>query len=152
MIRFTLWVLFLVLAGCGPKVIFEGDVDINHPLSFQDTIDFQFEVKDTISACDIILNIDHQSSYNYQNAYFKLITVFPNGEVAEDLTSFDLRKSNGLTNGKCNDDECSVPFLIQDDTYFKSEGFYTLKLIQHNRIDSISGLNRIKLKIIESEI
>ena len=140
-----------MILGCGPKIIFNNEVQFDSALAYQDTIHFEFEVVDTLNPYDIVLNIEHNNSYDFQNAYFKLLTKFPNGKIVEDITSFDLKMPNGMTNGNCSGDVCNVPFLIQDNTFFKSMGTYGLKLTQYTRVDSLEGIKSIGLKITEAE-
>ena len=140
-----------MILGCGPKIIFDDEALFVSALSYQDTIHFEFEIVDTLIPYDIVLSIEHDNSYDFQNAYFKLFTTFPNGQMVEDITSFDLKKPNGMTNGACSGQLCKVPFLIQDNTFFKSLGTYGLKITQYSRVDSLAGIESIGLKIIEAE-
>ncbi len=150
---YILVILIFVLTwiSCGPKVMYEESIKIATPWSYDQGVDFIFNVDDTTSTYNLILNVKYNQVFKYQNLYTKFNTRFPDGTKSNDITSLDIRDLSGKSQGKCSGDYCTVPFLIQEQTHFKSTGEHQIQLFQYSRQDTISGIESISLRIEEVE-
>jgi gliding motility-associated lipoprotein GldH len=150
----TIYFIFLILVfvSCGPKVIFEEKAEINNGVWTKDQkLSYSFEVTDTIKKYDILLNVNSNKEYKYQNIYINIETIFPKGNKTEDLVSLEISKPNGEPFGKCSGDECTTPILLQEKVKFPSLGKYIINMYQYSRLQSIEGLNSGILLIQEAE-
>jgi gliding motility-associated lipoprotein GldH len=150
----TIYFIFLILVfvSCGPKVIFEEKAEINNGVWAKDQkLSYSFEVTDTLKKYDILLNVNSNKEYKYQNIYINIETIFPKGNKTVDLVSLEISKPNGEPFGKCSGDECTTPILLQEKVKFPSLGKYIINMYQYSRQQSIEGLNSGILLIQEAE-
>jgi gliding motility-associated lipoprotein GldH len=150
--QFTILAALLVLiSSCGPKKIYEKDYDIvKQTWLYKDSLDFGFEIKDTMQIYDIVLHVKHKTSYPYQNMYTKIATSFPNGKRIEQILSIELAESSGKWNGKANAEYSDFRLAIQPGAYFNMAGKHTITLYQNMRVDSLQGLEKIGISIEET--
>ncbi len=148
---YVLFAFVLFLSACGPTVLFEDKIEVEKAWTYNHSIDFAYEVLDTTQSYQMILEVEYDKSFKYQNLYTKMVTDFPGGESVEDIISLDIRKKTGESQGNCNSESCTVPFLIQDGVLFKKTGRYGLSIFQHSRKDSLMGINSLVFKIVEKE-
>lgn len=148
LVRSTILAFFsFCLFSCGPKVIFEDTIDIPTPWPKDQGVGFDFVVEDTTNAYNIVLDVKYEDAFKYQNLYAKFVTKFPDGSVSNDVTSLDIRDLSGKSQGNCSGDYCTVPFLIQANTYFRAMGSHNIQLYQHSRQDTLSGIVSIGMRI-----
>ena len=151
MIRFfAIATLILCLSSCGGESLYEGSQIVSNPWLPNSYIDFDWEVSDTTTAYDMELKVAHEEAFGYENLYTKLITVFPDGTTTSDVVSLNLRLPNGESYGNCSSTSCKVPFLLQDNIYFKQLGSHKLRIAQYSRIDSLSGVKELTLHIVKT--
>lgn len=144
----------LSLASCGKeKVVFEKKYDIkNSQWAYADTLDFAFEIKDTMAIYDIVLAIEHTPQYPMQNLYTHIYTKFPTGERIMQLLNIDLADNTGKWEGKCNSSECDFEIPIQPNAFFNKTGTHTITLEQYMRTDPLQGIKSIALKLVDKGI
>jgi len=67
--------IFLFLASCGNEIYIYSEKKAVNPAgwAYADSLDFNFEMKDTSLVYSILLDIDHSTDYPYQNIYFNMI-------------------------------------------------------------------------------
>ncbi len=150
---FILWatLLGIFFVACGKeKTIFEKSYDIkNQQWSYTDTLDFTFDIADTMSIYDIVLNINHTPQYPMQNIYMNIYTQFPSGERIKQLLNIDLADNTGKWEGKCSGSECLFEIPIQSNAFFNATGKHNITLEQYMRVENLAGVNNIALKIVD---
>ena len=135
------------MMSCRTDVVYDNTTDVLDKWPVDVPVDFPFEITDTSAQYDMILKVYHDQGFKYQNLYVKLSTSFPNGEVVDDIVSLDLRNKKGRSNGQCPKTTCNVPFVLQQNIYFKSPGHYNLGVNHHSRQDTIEGIKKLRLVI-----
>jgi gliding motility-associated lipoprotein GldH len=141
----------LLICSCGQKKIYEKEYDIaNQSWQYKDTLDFSFDIKDTLQIYDIVLHVKHKTSYPFQNMYAKISTAFPNGKRIEQVLSIELAEPSGKWNGDANSEHSDFHLAIQPDAYFNLAGKHTITLAQFMRVDSLKGIEKIGLAIEET--
>lgn len=150
----TAAILSVFLVACGKeKTIFEKDYDLkNGHWTYADTLDFTFNITDTMEIYDIVLDIKHKTNYPMQNIYTNIYTKFPSGERVKQLLSLDIADNTGKWEGKCSGDNCSYALKIQENAFFNAAGAHTITLEQFTRQDSLPSIERIGLRIVDKGI
>ena len=108
-----------------------------------DTLDFTFSIKDTLSIFNLYLEVEHSTSYNFQNLYTRIYTQFPSGERINELLSLELADKAGVWLGKCNSESCILKIPIQEGAYFNQSGQFTVTVEQYMRTDPVEGIQSI---------
>ncbi len=148
--------LFLspLLISCGKeKVIFEKKYNLEKgQWIYSDTLNFQFEIKDTMEIYDIVLSVKHTPQYPLQNLYTNIYTKFPSGERIKQLLNIDLADNSGKWNGECSGSECNFEIPIQPSAFFNGIGTHTITLEQFTRNEPLLGINSIELKLVDKGI
>ena len=113
------------------------------------SIDFDFEVKDTVPLYDLRLNVTYdQSNYHFENLYCKVKTSFPDGTLIEDLISFEMQTPSALENTVCRGNSCTLPIFLQENIAFNQVGKYKLSFEQFGRVDSLGGVEALALSVV----
>ncbi len=141
----------VVLASCGPKVIYEHQMEVPQKWAYKDSLFYEFEVVDTLKPYDISLDITHDASFGYENLYIYAVTVFPEGNRTSNPVSLQLADTAGDWIGKCSGEACQTYINIAGASYFKTTGKYKIIICQHSRQDLLEGIWSIAVKISESE-
>ena len=147
-------VLCLLLYACSKKkVLFEKQYDLkSSQWTYSDTLNFNFNITDTLAIYDIVLAIKHTPQYALQNIYTNIYTKFPSGERVKQLLNIDLADNTGKWESTCNSSECDFEIPIQPNAFFNQAGQHTITLEQYMRKDSLANIKSISLKIVEKDI
>ncbi len=148
---FFIFLVFFVMA-CGPKVIYEDTQTLPEPWSYDKGITFQYEIKDTTIAYDLILTIEHLVDFGYENVYVSAQTIFPDKTKISNPVSLQLATEMGTWLGKCDSKKCTTEIVISPQAYFKNLGIYSLMLQQYSRSDSLRGILELGLRIQEAQL
>jgi gliding motility-associated lipoprotein GldH len=148
---FYFLLVVVLLSSCGPKVIYENQIDVPEKWAYKDSLTYSFEVSDTLKPYDITLDISHNTTFGYENLYIYAVTVFPEGRRSANPVSLQLANSSGDWIGKCSGDHCQTKIQIASASYFKTMGKYKIIICQHSRQDLLEGIRSVGLKISESE-
>ncbi len=143
--------LSIAFVSCGKeKIIFEKKYDLkNGQWTYADTLDFAFNIADTMEIYDIVLTIKHTPQYPMQNIYTNIYTKFPSGERIKQQLNIDLADNTGKWAGNCSGSECVFEIPIQPNAFFNANGLHTITLEQYMRVESLAGINNIALKIVD---
>ena len=141
----------LVFAACGKeKTIFEKEYPIqNTAWAYADTLNFAFDIADTTALYDIVVHIKHRADYGFQNLYTRIHTKFPTGDRRSQTLNFDLADNTGKWIGKKSGDSRDFEVKIQENAFFNQTGQHVITLEQLMRVESLSGIERIQLEVID---
>jgi gliding motility-associated lipoprotein GldH len=141
----------ILLSSCGKSSLCDKKYDmLQQNWAYQDTLNFAFEVKDTMALYDIVLNVNHLSDYAYRNIYTKIYTQFPDNQRIQQVLSLDVSEPNGKSMGQCSSGKCSVEIALQPDAFFTKTGKYQITLAQFMRSDSLKGIEKIGLRVTDT--
>ena len=115
--------------------------------NYTDTLDFQFDVVDTLQRFDILLTLNHSTAYRYQNCYVKLHTAFPSGKKSEKVVSLEMADKFGRWNGECNSKNCTLQIMLQEGAAFNEMGTHTILIEQFMRVEKVYGIRSIKFEL-----
>ena len=138
----------IMISSCNNAIIYEEKIDLKNSLFSKNVeINYSFEISDTLSKYDVILEVNHSEEYSYQNLYVKIKTIFPGSKSIEDILSLELSKSGTEWQGKCSGDNCTAPIVLVENTKFQSPGKYQISISQYGRTEEVEGLNSFKLMV-----
>ncbi|MBT8220736.1 MAG: gliding motility lipoprotein GldH [Bacteroidia bacterium] len=141
--------LFLFLCSCN-SAYFKEEIELdNNYWTYSHPVEFNFEVLDTSANYDMYLEIHHTDNYPYQNLYLQTTTSLPGDSVIQQLVSFELSDKAGFWLGKCQGNHCRISIPIQSNFHFTKLGEYGLRLDQFTRTDSLLGIEKIGLSLLE---
>lgn len=145
---FIIAILVVFLAGCQNGVVFEKQYDLKDAAwTYADTLDFEFEIEDTLKIYNLYLDIAHSTEYGFENLYINIYTQFPTGERIKELVSLELADKGGIWLGDCDAESCELEVPIQENAFFNLPGKYKITLEQYMRKNPLEGIIRMGLKI-----
>ena len=144
--------LCTLFAACGPTYLFESKQDIpGGQWAYADTLNFQFEVRDTASRYDFFLDFDYDQDFAFQNIYLKLSTQYPDGKRLSKLRSFDLFDTQGKALGTGSGARHQLRASLQDNAFFNQPGLHTVTVEQYTRRDPLPSVRAVGLAVARRE-
>ncbi len=141
----------ILWSSCGKASLCDKQYDLpQQTWTYQDTLNFTFEVQDTMALYDMVLNIKHPSDYAYRNIYTKIYTQFPDNQRIQQVLSLDVSEPSGKSAGNCSSGKCSVEVVLQPDAFFNKVGKYQITLAQFMRTDSLKGIEKIGFRVTDT--
>lgn len=137
------------IISCG--TVYDKTAEIeNGRWSDNNTISFEFEIKDTTQLYDIFLEVNHNTNYPYQNIYCLVETFELENAIRKDQCSLELADSKGNWLGECNNQTCDrkIPFIIN--TQFNSVGIHKIILTQNTRNTILNDVNSLRLWVTKA--
>ena len=139
-----LFCLLIFFAACGNDFEYEKTYDFQEEQwSYPDTLNFNFHIADTTSIYNLYLEIEHESSYSYQNLYTQIHTKFPGGERLTETLSLELADKAGNWMGNCSGSTCKLLIPIQKNAFFNAAGDYEITIEQYMRENPVEGITAI---------
>lgn len=143
---FTISLLFLF--SCNTDYYFNQSYTLgNEGWAYEDTLQFEVDIPDTLETYNLYLEIDHSTYYGFQNLYTKIYTQFPSGKRLEEMVSFELADKTGRWLGNCSSIDCKLLIPIQTGAYFNEKGVHRFVLEQFMRESPLPGLQSIAFKV-----
>ncbi len=148
---FMLFIIGFGLTSCSKNNVYNETLEIPGGVwNYPNVLQFDFEIRDTLSVYNLDLEIEHSPDFSYQNLYSRIFTGFPSGERLEKILSLELADKTGKWQGKCSSNHCKLNIPIQENAYFNQVGKYSLALEQYMRQDSLPGVFAVSLIIRKS--
>ncbi len=145
--------LSFLISACGPHYIVKDYKEIKDGKWFyKDSLAFEFTINDTNKVYNLYLDVVHADTFNSQNAYVKLHTLFPKGQRMDQQLSLELADKAGVWNGECSGKTCTALIALQQGTFFNQLGKYKLTIEQFMRIDPLKGINKIGFLLEKTEV
>ncbi len=134
------------------KILFEQEYPCqNATWQHRDTLDFAFDIADTMALYDIVLTIKHRTDYSFQNIYTQIFTKFPTGERSKQLINVDLADNMGKWNGAGSGKERTYDVDIQQNAFFNQAGKHVITLEQFMRTEDLVGIESIALRLVDKQ-
>jgi gliding motility-associated lipoprotein GldH len=155
------WLPFIALAviiaclasACNKeKILFEKEYTWQDATwRHSDTLDFAFDIADTMALYDIVVTVKHRTDYPYQNIYSQIFTKFPTGERSKQLINVDLADNTGKWNGEGSGKTRSYSVDIQQNAFFNQAGKHVITLEQFMRTDALASVESVALRIVDKQ-
>ena len=149
-IQFLQFLFFssIFFISCGEHYVFEKTYELEKGAwSYDNTLDYTFEITDTTKIYNLLLEVGHSVDYGFQNCYFKIYTLFPSGERTDQVLSIDLADGIGRWQGDCGGQSCSVLVDIQKQAFFNALGQHTITLEQYMRKNPLKGIESLSIRL-----
>ena len=142
--------LVLLLTACVPKYALNKTYEIsNGEWTYADSLRFEFEIADTVTLYNLLLDVKHSTEFGFQNLYTNIHTQFPNGTRLSKPLSLELADRAGIWQGDCNAKTCTIEIPIQEGAYFNQPGKYVITMEQFMRDSLVKGVQSVTLKLAE---
>lgn len=143
-----LFLLLITAIGCDQELYFQKNIPLPEASwDYSDTLSFEFVIQDTSNLYDLFLDLDHSSTFSFQNLYVKIGTHFPDGHSEEKVVSLEMADKMGFWYGECTDDWCELTIPLQTGVYFNQSGAYRLTINQHIRTNPVNGIRTVSFRI-----
>lgn len=140
----------LTVVSCDPpNYIFEDNASftIEKPWLFGDSIVYTFKVKDTNRFYNLLLEIDHNKKYQWENLYVKIDTKYPDQQLKTQELSILMADESGEWYSDCRGKTCTFYLPLQEQALFPQMGEYQIKIQPWMREDTIKDIYRIGFKV-----
>lgn len=138
----------LIFSSCDPHRVYEKNIRIN-PEGWQEKEKVLFEVPidDSISLCNLYINLRHTESYKFSNLYLFLDTYVPEGTYARDTVELILADKTGKWYGEGFGKIKEYQVLIRQGFVFPVKGVYKIGILQGMRETSLQGIEDVGIRI-----
>ncbi|MBO6118506.1 MAG: gliding motility lipoprotein GldH [Bacteroidales bacterium] len=147
----ALVLLLLVIVACDDKVILDKSQSIeNSQWNMLDKKSFSVDIsdKDKVYQYRFALNIRNTADYKYNNVYFFISTVYPDGSVTRrDTVECILANDDGTWKGKGNSGVKDNRFWFASNVKFPQKGRYVFNIEQATKDTVLYGIKDIGLHI-----
>lgn len=134
-----LLLLSSLLAACSSKTVYSEYHTLTRQSWHADSVlNYTFNIEDTISLYDIVVNVRHQTDYPYQNMW-----LFINNDTIE----FYLADNFGKWLGNGRNGLIEMPVLYEHNYLFQHSGSYTLSVQHGMRTNWLKGVNAVGVQI-----
>lgn len=150
--KFSAWIFILLgLASCS-QPFYDRSYEVDaQTLSYEDHMDFEFDVQDTQQYYSVWLELEHDEAYPYQNIYLELQSIAPQRDTFQEAFSIDLANKFGYWQGQCSGNKCTIQVPLESKVRFENEGLHVLSIRQHTRMPQLEGIHKVRLTIEEVE-
>jgi gliding motility-associated lipoprotein GldH len=142
---------FCLLVACGDKEkpVFEKKYDLpKGEWTYVDSLGFTFDIADTSTLYDLVLDIGHRTDYPFQNLYTQIGLNFPQGQRTQQLVNIDLADNTGKWYGEGRGESRHYEVNIQTNAFFNQIGKHTYTFTQYMRTDVLRGVESLSFKLI----
>lgn len=133
-------VLSMFYIGCESPIMYQKQIDVKDPWAYEDALVYDFEVDDIGESYEMLLAIEYNDDFAYQNLYLKIQTRYPDEKVVDDILSINLSNKMGGWIGRCSGNTCTIDILLQNEFKFQANGSYQISVSQHSRDKNLIGI------------
>ena len=146
-------VLFaLTLTSCDKARVYEENKQIqDYKWNYNDAKTFVAEIKDTTQHYNLYVNMRHSFQFDWRNTWVKIVTTFPDGQTFDKRVNLVLSEPDGHWLGDCLGDNCDMQVMIQQNAIFPKPGKYTFKIVQDMRVNPLTAVKSIGLRIEKNQ-
>lgn len=148
--RYLLFIIPVVifLQACDPSRVFEENQEIPKSLwSAKQSLVFQTNITDTVSAHNVYLNVRNAGVYPFSNIFLFINTTLPGGQLDRDTVEIMLATPEGKWLGKGLGDIWDNQVLFKHSVRFPEKGEYRFEIIQAMRLDPLPGIMDAGIRI-----
>ncbi|HQW55802.1 MAG TPA: gliding motility lipoprotein GldH [Saprospiraceae bacterium] len=146
--RWLIFLIFSLFISCNSDQIYSNKITLDSPYwLYKDSLKYEFTITDTAQNYTMELDVNHIDTFGFENCYVQIHSVYPDGTSKNDVLSLEFADASGQWLGKNSGSKWLVPIALQPVARFKQTGKYTMAFYQHNRVDSLAGIESMKLMI-----
>ena len=141
-------VCMLLSVSCNSDIVFSDFFEIpGKTWNLSDIPSFDVQITDTLNSNNIWLMIRTGSSYPYRNIYLFVTASTPGGKTITDTLQYDLADEKGKWYGKGFGEIHALNLPYKTNVYFPLKGNYQFQIQHGMRIENLSGVYDIGLKV-----
>ena len=150
--RLFFWLLPVVLTSCLDGAHYENNKALADSEWYaDDPAVFEFDIQDTISTYNLILNLRHGATYPYANIYFFSELSKDSVVIVSDTLQYFLADKSGAWVGETGLGDMVENHLMYKPKYrFKTAGEYKLRLEQGMRENPLTPIYDIGFRVEKS--
>lgn len=138
--------------GCNTKQVYNDYHQISdYKWKIDNVLTFEVPITDTLTPCNVYVNIRNTGSYAYSNLWLFINEKTPNGDMLNDKFNCKLATPNGKWFGKGFGDIYDLQILYKKNVVFKKSGIYSFKITQGMRDKVLDGIVNIGIQIEKAE-
>tara|TARA_B110000003_G_scaffold42848_2_gene40242 strand:- start:52254 stop:52757 length:504 start_codon:yes stop_codon:yes gene_type:complete len=140
-----LGVLFFI-TSCDSNRVFDQYSSLDNNNWLQDkSINFDFQITDTISRNNLYLNIRNNNEYQYSNLFLITHFFFPDGKKIVDTLQYEMADKKGNFLGSGISEIKHSRLFLKENSIFPVSGKYKVSIWQAMRKNgSIDGIKKLK--------
>lgn len=142
-----LFAVFLIQSCSYSSVFDEFTVIDEGNWHFQDTVQFEMQLEDTLEYCDFYLVVRHDNDYHYSNFISFIRLEFPNGRARLDTVEIPLASPSGKWLGSGFGDIYTTEQRFFKRTRFPMKGTYKFQVLHAMRDELLIGVNDIGIAV-----
>ncbi|MDR1171032.1 MAG: gliding motility lipoprotein GldH [Bacteroidales bacterium] len=136
------------LCACDPDKIYESNVNIPADgWSRTEHARFEVEITDTVSPCNVYINVRNSSKYKYMELWLFVDVHSPSGALERDTTRIMLADHRGKWLGNGLGDKFDTRMFLRKNVRFPVTGKYVFEYEQGSRDEPLIGIDDIGLRI-----
>ncbi len=140
-----------VISSCTDKNVFYEDSKVMEGQSwnYNDSVSFEFDIKDTMQKYDFFMNLRITTSYEWANCYVFMALAGPE-LVAFDTVQIPLADVTGHWNGKVSGSMVENNVLFMKSVRFPQAGKHKITFVQGMRDQELGEVSDVGLTIKKS--
>ena len=149
--KISLFVLSaMIFVACNQNRIYDKNIQIDKDTwALTDTLKYNFNIKDTLQAYDIRVNVRNNIDYPFQNLHIKYnledSSKHPITSGSVDLKLFEAKTGKPLGEGVGGIYDVTKDFL--NNYKFNNSGEYTLEIVHNMRDHSLLGIRSVGIQV-----
>ena len=149
---FPIYLLILLslfsLSSCDSLRVFEENHPIDKGVWNTDTQKvFEMNMEDTVSLCNIFLNVRHRGDYGYSNLYLFITTQRPDGKMSVDTVECVLQDNEGKWLGNGIGDLYDNRLFFRTGVRFPVKGKYIFTFEQAMREKELQHITDVGMRV-----
>lgn len=144
----SLLVLALLFTACDWNRVFEENTKFaDNNWEQKNKVLFKVNIKDTISAHNLYINVRNAGFYPFSNIFLFMTTTLPNGKIAKDTIECVLANPDGSWKGSGLGDIWDNQILFKKRFLFPLSGEYQFEFEQAMRVNPLPGIMDMGIRI-----
>lgn len=154
--RLVLFLFFLLLFGCDSNRVFENYQEFKDKAwNIQEPAEFEFTISDASKKYNVLYNVRNSLDYPFARLFIEYtLTDSTGAELSKKLLSnylFDQKTGRPLGRSGLGD-VYDHQFLLLQNQSFQNTGKYHIRLEQFNRLDTLTGILAIGVRVETAEL
>ncbi len=151
-IKIVLLLVVIFLTSCQEGSVFSEYQDLNtNGWKATEDVEFKYNSIDVTSKMELQIYVRNDETYAYQNLWFFVDEVAPNGTVKTDTIQCFLVDNQGRWIGSGLGSLYYVAVKYRENYRFSQPGEYVYRIRHGMRCDALKGIKQVGLKVKKSE-
>ncbi len=135
------FLLIALTCACNRGTIYEFNHTFEKSVwNYEEVAHFEFDIVDTTISYNLYLDVEHLTSFSFQNLYVKINSSKPDLELITDIHSLELQEKTGEWIGDCSSKKCELRFILREGLKFDQLGKYNVDIEQYSRNERLDGV------------